>query len=70
MKAVLLIAITAAGLWFNWRHMKKALNGITEKNKTEKSGFSRFMNYPMTIAWYGYLFAFFIGLTVNNLIFK
>lgn len=70
MKALILILITAIGLWFNWKHLKKALAQISEKNKVESSGFKRFLNYPMTVVWYGYLFAFFIGLTVNNLIFK
>jgi hypothetical protein len=70
MKPVILIAITALGLWFNWRHMKKALQQISEKNAKEPSAFKRFFNYPMTVAWYGYLFAFFVGLTANNLIFK
>lgn len=70
MKAIILIIISAVGLWINWRYLKKALSQISEKNKAEKSGFQRFMNYPLTVVWYGYLFAFFIGLAVNNLIFK
>lgn len=70
MKAIILIVITLGGLWFNWKHLKKALGQIAEKNKAEASGFKRFMNYPMTVVWYGYLFAFLVGLTANNLIFK
>jgi len=69
MKAVLLIVITLVGLWFNWKHLKKALAQISEKNKVEPSATKRFFNYPLTVVWYGYLFAFFIGLTANNLIF-
>ena len=70
MKPIILVAITLAGLWFNWRHMKKALAQIADKNKAEASSFKRAMNYPLTVAWYGYLFAFFVGLSTNNLIFK
>ncbi|HSQ43258.1 MAG TPA: hypothetical protein VLM37_13340 [Fibrobacteraceae bacterium] len=70
MKAIILILITLVGVWFNWRHLRKALHQIGEKNKTEPSSFKRAMNYPLTVVWYGYLFAFFVGLTVNNLVFK
>jgi len=69
MKACLLILISIVGLWFNWKHLKKALAQITEKNKAEPSFAKRVLSYPLTVIWYGYLFAFLIGLSVNNLIF-
>lgn len=70
MKAILLIVITLIGFFVNWRYLKKALAQIAEKNKLERAGYKRALNYPMTLVWYGYLFAFFAGLTLNNLVFK
>ncbi len=38
-------------------------------NRSIESKSKRILNYPLTILWYGYLFVFFVGLSVNNLIF-
>lgn len=69
MKAALLVLITLVGIYLNWRYLSKALKQIKEKNLQEKNALMRALNYPLTIVWYAYLFAFFVGLSVNNLIF-
>lgn|GEM_PF-524626 len=69
MKAVLLVSITLVGIFLNWRYLRKALRQIKEKNAQESNALMRALNYPLTVVWYAYLFAFFVGLSVNNLIF-
>jgi len=69
MKAAVLILISIAGIAYNIRGFRKALLGIQLKNKTEPEAWKRVANYPTTVIWYAYLFVFFVGLTVNNLIF-
>lgn len=68
LKALLLIVVSIAGLGVCIIYLRKNLVRIAEKNKTLNSTGKKMLNYPLTILWYGYLIAFFIGLTVNNLI--
>lgn len=63
------ILVTLAGLSFTVLYFRRNLVRIREKNKSIESSWKRVLNYPFTIIWYGYLFVFFLGLTVNNLIF-
>ncbi|MBP5246918.1 MAG: hypothetical protein J6Z31_03600 [Fibrobacter sp.] len=50
-------------------YFRRNLIRIAEKNKTIESKPKRILNYPLTVLWYGYLLVFFVGLSVNNLIF-
>lgn len=62
---ILLSLVGVAGTAFYFR---RNLRRIAERNKTIESKAKRALNYPLTILWYGYLFVFFVGLSVNNLI--
>ncbi|NLG38338.1 MAG: hypothetical protein GX545_00200 [Fibrobacter sp.] len=68
MKIILLIIVSIVGLGLSILYLRKNLVRIAEKNKSIDSTGKKVLNYPLTILWYGYLIAFFIGLTVNNLI--
>ncbi len=65
---ILIVLSTLVGLAISAWYFRKNLLQIRARNKSEPSAFKRFGNYPLTVVWYLYLFAFFIGLTVNNLI--
>ncbi|HOG68700.1 MAG TPA: hypothetical protein PLT31_03160 [Fibrobacteraceae bacterium] len=67
-KIILLIIVSIVGLGLSILYLRKNLVRIAEKNKSIDSTGKKVLNYPLTILWYGYLIAFFIGLTVNNLI--
>lgn len=69
MSILLVIFISIIGLVFSVLNLKKNLIVIKEKNKNIESKWKRYGNYFTTAIWYGYLISFFIGLTVNNLIF-
>ncbi|MDR2581414.1 MAG: hypothetical protein LBC85_10545 [Fibromonadaceae bacterium] len=58
---VSLLGLVVCGFYF-WKNLKI----IRQKNKAEKSGAKRFLNYPFTVIWYSYLLVFFLCLTVNN----
>jgi len=62
----LLILISLAGFLLSGWYFFRNLKAIEFKNRTERSAFKRFLNYPFTIVWYSYLFIFFVCLTINN----
>lgn len=70
MTAVLLILASLIGIAITLFYLRKNLKSIAIKNAKEKSLAKRIMNYPFTVIWYGYLLFFFVGLTINNLIFN
>lgn len=63
---ILISLVGSAGTVF---YFKRNLVRIAEKNKSIESKSKRILNYPLTVLWYGYLLVFFVGLSVNNLIF-
>jgi len=63
----LLILISLTGFFLSGWYFLKNLKMIDIKNRTEKSGLKRFLNYPFTVIWYSYLLIFFVCLTINNL---
>ena len=65
-----LILASVFGLAITVFYFRKNLKSIALKNAKEKSTLKKILNYPLTVIWYSYLIVFFIGLTVNNLIFK
>lgn len=65
---ILLVLSTVVGLLASYWYFRKNLTQIRQRNQSEPSVAKRFFNYPLTVLWYCYLFVFFIGLTVNNLI--
>ncbi len=65
MKIALLLVLTVLGIWYNvhsmkiwWRHQKQVLPKASDVYGWAGVGFS--------VLWYGFLFVFFLGLTVNN----
>jgi len=66
---ILLVLSTIVGLLASFWYFRKNLVQIRQRNKSESSAVKRFFNYPLTVLWYSYLMVFFVGLTVNNLIF-
>lgn len=69
MAYVLLILVSLLGIALSVFYLRKNVIRIKEKNKDEPKAYKRGLNYVLTGLWYGYLLVFFIGLTVNNLIF-
>ena len=69
LSVLLLILVSLIGTAGTFFFLKRNLIRIAEKNKAIESKTKRMLNYPLTILWYGYLFVFFVGLSVNNLIF-
>lgn len=69
LSTLLLILASLIGTLGTIYYFRRNLLRIIQKNKGEASRFKRVMNYPLTIIWYGYLLVFFVGLSVNNLIF-
>jgi undecaprenyl pyrophosphate phosphatase UppP len=68
MAAILVVLSSIAGLALSWYYLRKNWAEIKKKNESETSEWKKRYNYVWTTLWYGYLFAFFVGLTVNNLI--
>ena len=66
---LLLIIASIAGTLVSVFYLRKNLIRISEKNTLEPKAYKRVLNYPLTVIWYGYLIVFFVGLSVNNLIF-
>lgn len=69
MTYVLLILATLIGLAGCAYFLRKNIIAIREKNQNEPNKYKRASNYILTGLWYGYLIIFFIGVSVNNLIF-
>lgn len=66
---VLLILVSLSGVAGTLFYLRRNLLRIAEKNRSIESKSKRILNYPLTILWYGYLLVFFVGLSVNNLVF-
>ena len=64
----ILILLSLVGIVGTAFYFRRNLRRIAERNKAVESKAKRILNYPLTILWYGYLFVFFVGLSVNNLI--
>jgi len=69
MTYVLLILASLIGLAGCAYFCRKNVLVIREKNKNEPKKYKRVLNYALTALWYGYLTLFFLGLTINTLIF-
>lgn len=67
---IVLLVVSIVGIAISLRYFRKNLRHIAKKNANEPSSFKRAMNYPLTVIWYGYLLIFFLGVFVNNVIFK
>jgi hypothetical protein len=68
-QAILLILVGGAGIWFTVKHLKKNWVEIRTRKGSVKTSDLVF-NQGLSLVWFGYLFAFFVGLIVNNLLLK
>lgn len=68
LRTSIILLASVVGLFFTWRHFKRNLALIKVRNQSEPIAWKRAMNYPMTVAWYGYLAALCVGLTINNIL--
>ena len=69
MAYVLLILASLVGIALSVFYLRKNIIRIKEKNKEEPKAYKRGLNYVLTVLWYGYLLVFFVGLSINNLVF-
>ncbi len=69
LSGLVLIFLSLAGTAGTIFYFRRNLIRIAEKNRTIDSKAKRVLNYPLTVLWYGYMLVFFVGLSVNNLIF-
>ncbi|MBO7384154.1 MAG: hypothetical protein K6E57_04580 [Fibrobacter sp.] len=69
MAYVLLILASLVGIALSVFYLRKNIIRIKEKNKEEPKAYKRGLNYVLTALWYGYLLVFFVGLSINNLVF-
>ena len=68
-QAILLILVGGAGIWFTMRHLKKNWVEIRARKGSVKTS-DLILNQGLSLVWFGYLLAFFVGLIVNNLLLK
>ena len=66
-KIAILIIASVGGIAFTVRSARRAWTELRAKPSHAAS--DKFFNYPLMVVWYVFLFAFFGGLVVNNLIF-
>jgi hypothetical protein len=69
MKVLLLIVLSAVGLWYNWRAARHWWAG-QRTHMPKGSDIGGWLSVAFSVVWYLFVFAFFIGLTVNNTIFR
>ncbi len=70
LKAVVLILIGAAGMSFSFRHLGRNWKDYRCKPKGSVKAMDLVFNYGLSFLWFAYLFVFFAGLIVNNLLLK
>ena len=70
MKIALLIVIGVGGFALVLRGFIRNIREIRAKPPGSHSVSDKVFNYPLLVLWYCYLMVFFVGLIVNNTIFK
>jgi hypothetical protein len=69
MKILILIVLSILGLWYNWHATRNWWAG--QKTHLPKSNdIGGWVGVGFSVIWYFFVFVFFIGLTVNNTIFR
>jgi hypothetical protein len=69
MKILFLVALSAVGLWYNWRAARLWWAG-QRTHMPRSSDIAGWVSVGFSVVWYFFVFAFFIGLTVNNTLFR
>lgn len=70
LQAVLLVLVGGAGIWFSARHLRRNWRDLRARPKGTLKAGEVILNYGLSFLWFGFLFAFFTGLIVNNLILR
>lgn len=70
MKATLLIISCILGVLFVTRSSIRYYRELKAKKSGEHTTTDIWFNYPLQVLWNLYLLVFFVGLVVNNLVFK
>jgi hypothetical protein len=69
-KAIILILLGGVGMYFSVRHFRRNWREYRSKPKGSVKAWDLVANYGLGFLWFAYLFVFFGGLIVNNLIIK
>ncbi len=70
LKILVLCIVGAAGMGFSVRHLRRNYLEVRAKPRGSIKTMDWVFNYGLSFLWFAYLFAFFAGLIVNNLILK
>ena len=69
-KALFLIVFGGIGMGFSIRHFRRNWKDYRVKPKGSVKAMDLIFNYGLSFLWFAYLFVFFAGLIVNNLLLK
>ncbi len=69
MKILFLIALSLLGLWYNWKATRHWWS-IQSKHLPTSADIGGWIGVGFSGIWYLFVFVFFVGLTVNNTIFR
>ena len=70
LKAIALVLIGVVGMGFSLRHLGENWKDYRGKPKGSVKAWDLAFNYGLSFLWFAYLFVFFAGIIVNNLIIK
>ncbi len=70
LKWIVLVLIGGAGMGFSLRHLGRNWKDYRDKPKGSVKTWDLAFNYGLSFLWFAYLFVFFAGIIVNNLILK
>ena len=68
LKAIVLILAGGVGMTFSLRHLGRNWQEYRGKSKGSVKTWDLLFNYGLSFLWFAYLFVFFAGLIVNNLV--
>lgn len=69
MKILLLLVLSALGVWYNFRSTRHWWT--TQKTRLpQRTDVFGWIGVGFSAAWYAFVFVFFVGLTVNNTLFR
>ena len=69
MKVLLLLVLSALGVWYNWRATQHWW-AVQKTRLPKTSDVFGWVGVGFSAVWYLFVFAFFVGLTVNNTVFR
>ena len=69
MKIALLIALTALGMWYNWKATRHWW-AVQKQHLPKGADIAGWIGVGFSGIWYLFVFIFFAGLTLNNTLFR